>query len=64
LHPPIKNSSKIDAVMFTQSSNIKNLDFKIQTINHHLQIPEGHLYFMNRKVKFGGVAKPVDIPNA
>jgi hypothetical protein len=55
---------KTHEVMFNQTLNIENHDFKIPRINHHLQIPEGHLYFLNRKVKVGGAAKPLDIPNA
>jgi hypothetical protein len=51
---------KTDEAKIYQTSNINNHDFKIPRINHHLQIPEGHQF---RKVKVGGVSKPVDIPN-
>jgi hypothetical protein len=63
-NPPIENPSKTHEVMFYETLNIENLDFKIRTIDHHLQIPEGNLYFLSRKVKVGEVYKPVYIPNA
>jgi hypothetical protein len=41
------------------TSNFENHHFKIQTIKHHLQISEGHLYLLNRTVKVGVVVKPI-----
>jgi hypothetical protein len=59
----IDNPLKADEVTFNQTSKIESHDFKIQTINHHLQIPEVPLCYQNRIIMVGGASKPVGIPN-